>query len=85
MQITFIYCVFSSGPLTLIDFEDYDSNFICIGLEHRVDMTKSMLKALVPLLPVVGNGGDPNHPLEGGPIPRNTHSLSLCSGQLYNF
>jgi hypothetical protein len=31
----------------------------------------------------VGNGGDPNHPLEGGPIPRNTHSL--CSGQLYNF
>jgi hypothetical protein len=34
-------------------------------------------------LRLVGNGGGSNHPLEGGPIPRNTHSL--CSGQLYNF
>jgi hypothetical protein len=32
------------------------------------------------LIPIVGNGGGPNHPLEGGPIPRNTRS-----GQLYNF
>jgi hypothetical protein len=69
----------------------FDLSFFVITLHYsalrslhcRLTALRAFTSGCTVRTPCVVNGGGPNHPLEGGPIPRNTHSF--CSGQLYNF